>query len=166
MKPNPIRPYFERIPQELKRYPHWVMWRYELDKDGKWTKPPYSAKSGWRAKSNDRRTWADFATVEEVYRSSNGKYAGVGFVLSSDDPFVAWDLDHCVDRGTQKAEPWALDIIQQLRSYTELSPSGEGIRIFLKAKLPIKVKKNGNVEVCNNGKYVTVTGSIFDVCND
>jgi putative DNA primase/helicase len=47
-----------------------------------------------------------------------------------------------------------------LNSYTEFSPSGEGVRIFVRGSLPsgIAGKKRGNIEAYSSGRYLTVTG--------
>jgi putative DNA primase/helicase len=46
----------------------------------------------------------------------------------------------------------------KLNSYTEVSPSGNGVRIFCEAQLDFNVKKKGNYEIFNSKKYATVTG--------
>ena len=51
-----------------------------------------------------------------------------------------------------------MNIVQQLDSYTEISPSGTGLRIFIRAKLPPKDRKIGNFECYESGRYLTVTG--------
>ena len=44
-------------------------------------------------------------------------------------------------------------------SYSEISPSGEGIRIFLHGKLPEKGRRRGNFECYDKGRHLTVTGN-------
>jgi primase-polymerase (primpol)-like protein len=43
-------------------------------------------------------------------------------------------------------------------TYCELSPSGRGIRFFGYAKLPAAGRKRGNVELYDDGRFLTVTG--------
>jgi putative DNA primase/helicase len=50
-------------------------------------------------------------------------------------------------------------IVQRLNSYTEISPSGTGLRIFLEAKLPPQDRKIGKIECYETGRYLTVTGN-------
>lgn len=64
------------------------------------------------------------------------------------DPISTIDIDNCVVDG--KANDMALDIIHMLKSYTEISPSGTGIRILFRAlnhfdrdEYKIKNSKNG-----------------------
>ena len=53
----------------------------------------------------------------------------------------------------------AWDIIRALDSYTEISPSGTGIRIFARGKLPPGGRKRGRFEMYETGRYLTVTGA-------
>ena len=46
------------------------------------------------------------------------------------------DLDHVVDPHTGEVQPWALEIVQRLDSYTEYSPSGTGLHIFVHGDIP------------------------------
>ncbi len=143
------------IPDELKQYDQWVVWK-AVHRDDKITKVPYDAKSGEHAKANDPNTWSSFDKAWDAYES--GLYTGIGFVLTKDDPFCGWDLDHCRDVETEKIEDWAKDIVDRLGGYTEASPSGTGLRIIVKAKLPPRGRKKGNIEIYENGRYLTMTG--------
>ncbi len=51
-----------------------------------------------------------------------------------------------------------LEIIRELDTYTEASPSGTGVRLFLRGDLPAHGRKKGNYENYQSGRYVTVTG--------
>jgi primase-polymerase (primpol)-like protein len=48
--------------------------------------------------------------------------------------------------------------IDKLNSYTEISPSGTGVHIYTKAKLPSTGRRKNNIEFYNSGRYFTVTG--------
>ncbi len=65
---------------------------------------------------------------------------GIGFVFSTNDPYVGVDLDNCRNPKTGEIAPRALRIVQLLNSFTEISPSGCGLHVFVKGKLP----KGGN----------------------
>jgi putative DNA primase/helicase len=150
---------FHNIPNELKNTPHWILWRSEK-RDGKPTKVPYQI-TGEMAQSNNKRTWSTFPTVIKFFEQ--GEYDGIGFMFSKDDPFIGIDIDHCVSEGalTELAE----DVIETVQSYTEYSPSGEGIHIIAKGKLPLKGpgtgRKNPSIglEVYRHGRYFTFTGN-------
>src|SRR5262245_27542656 len=82
------------IPAELKERPQWALWRYARVK-GKWTKPPFNARTGGKASSTNSGTWSPFDVALAAYRA--GGWDGVGYVPAGDDPFTAGDLDHCRD---------------------------------------------------------------------
>ena len=83
------------IPDELRARPQWVTWRYET-REGKPTKVPYDARAGHRASATDPATWATFGEAFAAFEG-RGNFHGVGYVLASDDPYVAVDLDNCID---------------------------------------------------------------------
>ena len=60
-------------------------------------------------------------------------------MLSEDDDIVGLDIDHyIVDR---VITDFAQSIITRFNSYTEVSPSGEGIRIFCRGHFPFSGRK-------------------------
>ena len=130
----------DTIPEELKKLPQWVNWKYEHN-DGKLTKVPKNPKTLNNAASNNSSTWGTF----ELACKKIDRADGIGFIVTAHDPNTGVDLDHCRNSQTGEIEPWAREIIERINSYTEISPSGEGIRIFVEAKLP-QCKKRGNIE--------------------
>ena len=153
----PVR--VEGIPRELRARPQWVLWRLE-ERDGKPTKVPYSPRTGARAKSTDLMTWGTFEEAFEAYEA--GDCVGVGFVFCSADPFTGVDLDDCRNPETGELEPWAAKIVTALDSYTELSPSGTGVHIICKARIP-RGGRRGRVEMYAQDRFFTITGHTIDV---
>ena len=70
---------------------------------------------------------------------------------------VGIDLDCCRDVETGAVTPVAQAIVDRIASYTEVFPSGTGVKIFLLAGLEINRRTRG-VEVYSNRRYFTVTG--------
>lgn len=153
----------DNIPIELKARDRWFLWKYELREDGegkkKQTKPPYQP-NGSRGKPNDISTTSPFEVVLKVLSESK-KYNGIGFLLTEEDDLIAWDLDHCLNSKTGELEQWALNIVNTLNSYTEITPSGEGLRVFTKGKLPVSGRKKGPVECYQTLRFITVTGNLY-----
>ena len=145
---------FGGVPEPLRARPQWVTWRRELTADGKPTKVPYSARTSLRASSTDPSTWSGFAEALDA----SSRYDGIGYVFASSDPFVGIDLDHCRDAETGQIQSWAKEIIDGCMSYTEVSPSGAGVHIFVRGVLPAGARKRGSVEMYSSGRYFTVTG--------
>lgn len=159
LQPNP-----DQIPAELKSIPQWIVWFTEYDPQSeKWTKiPRQPAFTNIGASKNKKTHFSDFDTAYAAYQ----KYpylGGVGFVLTPDTPFVFFDLDHCVNDGF--VSPDAQDVIDSVGSYTELSPSGKGIRIICRGKLPGKQINNHRLkrELYDGQKnsFLTITGQTF-----
>jgi putative DNA primase/helicase len=156
----------DNIPAELRAVSQWVVWRYveETDPDTgelEWDKPPVNARNGNLASSTNPRTWASYDEALAAYQ--RGGLDGIGFVLrrakdAEDAGLVAIDLDKCRNPDTGVIEPWAQEIITEVNSYTELSPSARGIRIFLYGTLPATGRKKGKYENYCTGRYMTVTG--------
>lgn len=157
MKVNP-----SGIPESLKAWAQWVDWRLVF-KDGKWKKVPVNSKTGRYASATNPSSWGTFDRIWEHYESRKGREIdGVGFMFTLADPFAGIDLDHCRNAETGEIKPWALEIVQSLNSYTELSPSGSGLHIFVRGFLPPGLRKKDDLEMYDDGRYFTVTGHLLD----
>ena len=89
-------------------------------------------------------------------------WEGIGYEFSGDGLYGV-DLDHVLD-DLGRLMPQAQEIVNKLASYTELSPSGSGLHIFVfagGADIKHHRKKNGFVEMYSEGRYFTVTGEAF-----
>ncbi|MBI5258368.1 MAG: hypothetical protein HY855_17820 [Burkholderiales bacterium] len=153
------------VPPELADASQWVCWRL-VTREGKLTKQPMQA-FGDPAKANDPATWCDLTTALQAAERTK-RLAGVGFVFSDDDPFCGIDLDDCRNPETGEMADWAREIIAQMGTYAEVSPSGNGVKLFLRGrlagkgrradKLPWPGAEGGEVEVYDRGRYFVVTG--------
>lgn len=155
-----------KIPDELKKLQQWVLWKYE-ERDGKQTKVPYSIGGG-RADATKSDTWESYTGVCNMFKMANGRYNGIGFVFSQDDPYCGIDLDDCRSPETGEITTWAQDIINTLDSYVDVSPSGTGIKVWIKGKKNTsrcRTKfESGEIEIYDKDRYFTVTGnSISDL---
>jgi hypothetical protein len=145
---------------ELRKQPQWVLWRYEVKEEGKKpTKRPYQT---WGEKASSTRpgTWTTYAAVAE--KAAHGDYAGIGFVVGADDPYCGLDLDQAID-DAGAVRPWAMKIVRHFNSYTEVTPSGKGLRIWIRATLPGSGRCRKNVDgreigIYDRGRYFTITG--------
>jgi putative DNA primase/helicase len=143
------------IPSELIAIPHWLIWRYEW-RSGKWTKVPYNAHGESRAKSTDPKTWSVFDVA--LRRWQAGDCDGIGFALSQDLHIAGLDIDHCRNPDTGEITPEALDVVQVMNTYTEISPSATGLRILPHGDKPAGRCKRGNYEMYQEGRFLTITG--------
>src|SRR5712691_3942120 len=126
---RPPEPLWDKLPVALTVRPQWVVWAY-LYVNGRWTKVPFQPDGTW-ASSTDATTWARFEDAQCAYFAECAEreipFDGVGFVLSVDDPFTGFDFDHSLD-ADRMTDPKIEDYVCRLDSYTEISPSGTGLR--------------------------------------
>lgn len=163
---------FDSIPTELRSKDRWLLWRWER-RGEKNTKPPFKIVYSKgetlfeRASVTEPKDWSPFGDV--VNNLKTGKFSGIGFVLTDDDDILAYDLDHCLNIKNGDLEPWADKLVKELNSYTEITPSGDGLRVIIRGDVPEAGrqtrhlsspdgKKQGAVECYKNKRYITVTG--------
>lgn len=147
---------FNRIPQEMRLYNQWVMWRFEDVESKKPTKVPYSARTGTLASVSDGNTWATFD--ECVNAMASGWYNGIGFVLTENDPYSFIDLDDT--NGDQTAQDRQIKIYNEFNSYAERSPSGTGLHIIVKGSIP-SGRRRSSIELYSTLRYMTMTGDVY-----
>jgi hypothetical protein len=160
-----------RVPDSLTELDQWIVWRYESRDGGKATKVPYQT-NGSHASSTDAKKWCSWNKALTAWREHPGHWSGTGFVFSPGDPFVGIDLDQCLDAAGRLKE-WAQPIIERFfDTYAEVSPSGHGMKIWAKGRLPgggaAFPLGDGRVEIYDKARYFTVTGNhwaghMFDV---
>lgn len=152
-----LRPDPNQFPELLKQHARWVIWLV----DGTGNKAPRSVRRPEiQTKANLSINWGTFESALAVV---DGTSYGFGYVLGpvKDGPtFSGVDLDKCRDPLTGKIEPWAWRIIKDFNTYTEVSPSGTGVKLFLLGSLPDDASqgKIHKVEIYDRDRYFTVTG--------
>lgn len=143
----------ESIPPGLRAEQRWVLWKYE-ERDGKRTKVPQKP-SGQKASSTDPQSWVSF---EEALSALKNDFQGLGFVLG--DGWVGLDFDQCLTSEVP-SEVW--ELVNALDGYAEISPSGRGVHIICRGKLPkgprrFTVSWAKGAEIYDQGRFFTVTG--------
>lgn len=151
----------DNIPDELKPLKQWVLWKSEpKENGGKPRKMPYRLAGG-PAKVNTPDHWSTLAEIIE--RNPKG-YTGIGFVFSKNDPYVGIDLDNCRDPSTGVFKPWAQGIVDDFGTYSEISPSSTGVKLWGTGSLPgdgTSTKyEGGAIEMYQEGRFFAVTGRI------
>lgn len=163
-----------QIPAVLTARPQWILWqgRDRLDATGAvigLDKIPYTiADPDLKADSTDPSTWGTFAdglaaldvALEAWEDADPAAYrgGGLGYVFTANDPYTGVDLDHAVDPATGAIAPGAQQVVDQLQSYTERSCSGTGLHVLLEATLPPGRRRDGAIEMYDQGRFFTMTG--------
>src|SRR5690606_15959062 len=111
----------DNIPSELKALKQWVVWKY-VEENGEKTKVPFDAKNKKYASVNKPFTWSSFRESNMMYTHCK-EFDGIGFVMTGKEGIVGIDIDGRIDE----------ELIKMFDSYSELTPSGNGCRIFIKA---------------------------------
>lgn len=160
---------YSAMPESIYRTRHWVCWRY-AERDNGATKPakvPLNPRTGYPADVTDPADWTDIVSASiyhddgEVidYREIRETDTdGIGFVFTSDDPFVGIDLDDCVTP-SGSLEMWAEDIVETVDCYTEFSPSGTGVHCLCEGTLPDGNARSEQIELYEEDRYFTVTAA-------
>jgi hypothetical protein len=114
--------------------PRWVAWRVE-DRGGKPNKIPYDPNNvGSRASTTRPQTWGTSRNAEGCAKElrDEGAMTGIGIVLGDlgDDFYLCGaDLDSSLDENRLLAA-WAAKVITVLQTYSEVSPSERGLKVF------------------------------------
>jgi hypothetical protein len=130
------------IPQALKAVPNWMTWSLVNG-----TKIP----SG---KSNDSWSWTNFERIKNQEK--------IAYVFASNCPFTGIDVDDCIVDGD--FTEFAREILHLFegKAYAEISPSGTGIKLWVRAKKPQGYRcQNKNLEVYDNNRFFAVTGEVL-----
>ncbi|MDR2446740.1 MAG: hypothetical protein LBD58_05565 [Treponema sp.] len=150
---------YDNIPPLLKRRPNWVVWglpnappKAPFDPSSLLMDRPAPAKAGVK------ETWDTYEIAAECVR--RGLARGIGYEFDGGGIYGV-DLDHVIDEAGTLA-PKAREVVGLLNSYTEISPSGSGLHLFVfapGANITRHRKKDGFLEIYTEGRYFTVTGN-------
>lgn len=155
------------IPEYIKSLHGWLCWKYEHDlRGGKPRKVPYYAanKSRRKGEQGGAEDRAQLATFDAALSAlAGGGFDGVGLALLPEFGVVALDFDNCVKDGV--VAPAVERIVAC--TYSEYSPSGNGIRAFMLGNLGNDKDAHGEqfgFEVFSTKGFVTVTGQTLEAC--
>lgn len=159
---NPLPVIEEAIPDELKQQPNWAVWIAEPKEGapGKFNKAPRNA-DGYHLSPRRPEKWLTFEEAITAYRT--GLYSGIGVLL--DGSIVGIDIDNAPQAFKDHSELKAL-ISEAIKAgvYCEQSPSGKGLRLFLRGDITRHLDsqkggmKHSNLEIYQSKRFLTVTG--------
>jgi putative DNA primase/helicase len=123
---------------DLADEPYWVAWREE-QRNGKTSKVPIDPRTGRRAQvPTNPETWGTRAQAERRWHDlkrdlDDDLRGGIGIVLDElvgeGCHLLGIDLDGCMDKHG-RIDDFSCDIIEQLSTYAEMSPSKRGVKMF------------------------------------
>ncbi len=154
-----------KAPAALAKRQSWLIWRNEDNPNGKKPlKVPYYADGGKRhgvqGSDKDKSRLATFELAKAA--AAKGGFTGVGIAMLGDHDITALDFDNCYD-GSGELPPEIKAIAE--RTYAEISPSGHGIRAFVRGsygsqKSPTTADQYGFETFYDSG-FVTFTGHVL-----
>jgi hypothetical protein len=161
---------------ELKQLDQWVVCklikRKSADGTVKYDKPPMrvvwvdNKRGGKREKlelvsHSDPSQWMRWVNAMSAKKNATGGTEAYGFVFSDCDPYTGVDLDGCRDPETGAIESWAQRWIDALNSYTEISQSRTGVKIWVRGKLPKAIVHSlgdhKGIEIYSRERYFWMT---------
>lgn len=163
---------YENIPAELKQLRQWVVWRSIIRVNEKGeksvTKPPFNAFNPMlAADTTNPGTWSTYDEAVECVRKNSSFVEGIGFVFTDADEYFGIDIDD-----EQKVNPEHLemrkrvagDILERVHTYAEISPSGKGVHLIGRGRLPSAGKRNTalKIEVYGSTRFFTMTGNVLN----
>lgn len=158
------------IPPWLQAKRQWVCWKVGKTKpNGKFDKIPVNPLTDSYINGTKPANWLSFDDAIGFYERD--LCDGVGFALSI-EPFdidklgnlylVALDFDQCVDRADEIKAIWK----SLNKPYAEISPSGNGMRMFAFSRVLLSGGNDGaGHEMYTHGRFMTVTGNVIGGCN-
>jgi len=143
-----------QFPQSLKEDRRWVCFDAQ--------KHPIDPATGQNAKPNDPATLGTLEAAQAA--ASRYGLRGVGVLLGQG--LCGIDIDHCRDPSTGSLSEMAAQIIDQMQTYTEASPSGTGVHLLFWGKKPDGPCRKSSIglEMYDGGRYFTVTGNALNRC--
>ena len=161
----------DRIPAVLQQLPQWLHWVATKQKeDGRFNKIPVDT-GGKAIDPHDPANWLAFTDV--LGRFNAARHSGIAIDLAGnpvrldgeDAPayLIGVDIDKCVigsgAQGLPELSAQAQQVVHFSSSYTELSPSGTGIRIFFFSDILVPGKNQAGMEIYSAKRFLTVTGA-------
>lgn len=113
---------FEKVARELQEDGKFCYWKYEDRGRKKLDKVPYRL-NGARGDPSDIQAFSSF---EDIVCGFSNRYSGIGMGVFG--RFAAIDIDDCLHDGV--LSDLAEDVVDTMDTYTEISPSGNGIRLI------------------------------------
>ncbi len=142
----------DQVPKPLRELRGWLVWRRVVD-GKKVRKVPYYVGGGARGAHGTDDDRARLATFDQALAAAKrGGFDGIGIATLPEFNLVALDFDNVID-DQGAIDPRVEDLVGG--TYAEISPSGRGVRAFMRGSLP-NHKSEGFEVFCSSG-YVTFT---------
>ena len=151
----------DALPFELKRQCRFLGHKITPRVGERWKKVPVHPRTGYPADYTDPANYTNFEQARAGMSQNPFNAVGIGLFL--EDGITGVDLDECVD-ADGKINDDAQQIVDRINGYTEVSVSGTGVHIFVRATKPGARVKGGkfgdqSVEIYDQNRSIVITGN-------
>jgi putative DNA primase/helicase len=153
-------PVLETLPEALRRYNRWVVWKRFYDPGSgvteatRWLVLPISALTGEPVSLDDPAAFSPFADVTRA--CTEDRTLGPGFVLGEEDPFSVIEIADALNAdGKMTAD--AKSCLERLDSYTERMADGRGMRVVIRGCLPPGGRQRADIEMYETERLIPLT---------
>ena len=145
-------PNFNNIPQSI-RGGLWCAWaaKPRKGKPGKFDKIPSNGL--YNISTKDTGHWLTFDEAKQLYEQNSDRFNGVGKLVQIDDGLTFLDYDSI---------PNTRELAESLNTYSELSPSGNGVRAIALGAPSKDITKPIEIYGGHAPRFVTITGNILN----
>ena len=156
----------DNIPEPLRASTSWVNWQYEQRGESRAKVPIRRLPSGRlvNVDAHDPASWMSFPQAVEI-AGKHPDELGIGFVLVDGSGFEGLDFDGCIDE-LGNVHPEIAELVNIAGSYSEISPSGRGIRLLgygqplSSSERKISKTRSGiGIERYTGRRFLTITGN-------
>ena len=142
------------LPAEIRELTCWLPWVARRRANSKVAKIPARRRGHglYPVNPTDTDAWSTHqAALKEV---APGRASGIGVCLPAG--MCVLDADDVLIAGSLVPEMRAL--VEDAATWTERSPSGQGLHLWFRAPQGLRTSRSGGLELLACGQYVTVTG--------
>jgi len=161
-------------PEDRVKVSRWLTWK-QADDGRKIPRAPYhnSDRPDTYVSAQDPTIWTDFDSASDW--AEKLPHHELAYVIPNRDDFdtdlVVVDYDDARDPDTGEIHPVVHEHLKDADSYADVSPSGTGIHILCRGRLPERVKTisddlpehdafpEASIEVYESARFITMTGT-------
>jgi primase-polymerase (primpol)-like protein len=152
-----------RIPAELRNIARWIVWGWEWEEDRfKFKKPPIDPRKPRGKRRINHLDPSHWMSLDQARKLAHRGGDGCGILPDPEgrDRLVPVDFDDCLDDAGRIIRPDTRRRVEALNSYTEITPSRQGLRVWVRGTVPgdRRRKDEAGVEIYPANQYATVTG--------
>ncbi len=151
---------FDSLPVEMRLHARWCFTGSSNDQNEQLHKAPHALINGMFQPIDVTNAQMHLLTFEEIYPLLEAYPArDIGYVLTKGDNLTCIDLD-TKESTDVNVTARNVNLVESLRTYTEVSRSGEGLHLWIKGEVQSAIKTS-DFEVYSDQRFIICTGQTF-----